>query len=81
MKGKLNKNERGWFVTYVHYDFPPLEYKEKILSLPLHPKDVKTCNDYGDYSIGWEDKEVEFEIIKEYIDSNSNQVQSYAKLK
>jgi hypothetical protein len=80
MKGKLNKNERGWFVNYIHYDFPPLEYKEKKLSLPLHPKDVKTCNDYGDYSVDWDGKEVEFEIIKEYIDSHTNQVQTYAKL-
>lgn len=53
MKGKLNKNERGWFVNYIHYDFPPLKYREEKLSLSLHPKDVRICNDYRDYSIDW----------------------------
>jgi hypothetical protein len=29
----------------------------------------------------WIDKEVEFEIVKKYVDNHSNMIQKYAKLK
>lgn len=69
MKGKLIIKETRWFIIYNNFYF---------LSLPLHPLDVKFCNDYGDYSIDWINKEVEFEIVTEL---NNNKIQTYAKLK
>jgi len=68
MKGTLTKTEQGFKVFYtVDYTWDT--------SLPLHPKDAEVQR-----MLGWGGKEVEFEIVKEYIDSHTNQVQKYAKL-
>ena len=67
MKGLLHKTERGWFVGPTN-DMAGVIY-------PLHP----------DEPISWNQAvngggEVEYEIVKEYTDKHTNQVQSYAKL-
>jgi hypothetical protein len=76
MKGLLKKTETGnWVVLYTKHH-PTMIVKEWNSSLPLHPDCVKfyylTDNDNR--------TNVEFEIIKEYTDNHTNQVQSYAKL-
>ena len=40
--------------------------KEYNKSIPLHPDDAKTCKQYGDYSVDWQGKKVEFEIVTEW---------------
>jgi len=67
MKGFLHKTERGWFVGPTN-DMAGVIY-------PLHPDDPISWNQAVNGG-----GEVEFEIVKEYIDSHTNQVQSYAKL-
>jgi hypothetical protein len=76
MKGLLKKTETGnWVVLYTKHH-PTMIVKEWNSSLPLHPDCVKfyylTDNDNR--------TNVEFEIVKEYTDNHTNQVQSYAKL-
>jgi hypothetical protein len=76
MKGLLKKTEIGnWVVLYTKHH-PTMIVKEWNSSLPLHPDCVKfyylTENDNR--------TNVEFEIVKEYTDNHTNQVQSYAKL-
>ena len=76
MKGLLKKTETGnWVVLYTKHH-PTMIVKEWNSSLPLHPDCVKfyylTENDNR--------TNVEFEIVKEYTDNHTNQVQSYAKL-
>lgn len=76
MKGLLKKTETGnWVVLYTKHH-PTMIVKEWNSSLPLHPECVKfyylTDNDNK--------TNVEFEIVKEYTDNHTNQVQSYAKL-
>jgi hypothetical protein len=76
MKGLLKKTETGnWVVLYTKHH-PTMIVKEWNSSLPLHPECVKfyylTDNDNR--------TNVEFEIVKEYTDNHTNQVQSYAKL-
>ena len=74
MKGILKKTPAGWFVWYsVMRD----EITSGYDSIPLHPKYEKYYFLDDDASGG----EVEFEIVKEYIDNHTNQVQAYAKLK
>ena len=68
MKGTLHKTEHGWAVRYSDMKFMPL--------LPLH-YDSLGKRDFGVFIEG---KVVDFELVKEYIDDNTNQVQSYAKL-
>jgi hypothetical protein len=41
MKGKINYIDGKWIVDYIHYEFPPIEYNEILLTLPLHPDDIK----------------------------------------
>jgi hypothetical protein len=77
MKGKIHKTEQGWVVQYGVIN--------SIRSLPLHPDDVKQINRDAQVFDNIEARiaaypEVEFEIVKEYIDSHTNQVQAYAKL-
>lgn len=65
MKGTLTKINDNWVVEY------PKHASNKIYetaTLPLHPEDVKTCNDYGDYYVDWIGKEVKFEIVDEFTD-------------
>jgi hypothetical protein len=73
MKGLLFKNEQGWVVATV-YDF-----KEGVWTsiYPLHPDFLEMMNTCFTYKFS---NEVEYEIVKEYIDNHSNQVQKYAKL-
>jgi hypothetical protein len=66
MKGTLLKENNQWIVEH----WEGLKVKE----YPLLPKDATSCLD------GDKGKEIEFEIVKEYIDSHTNQVQNYAKL-
>jgi hypothetical protein len=68
MTGILQKTDRGWQVTY--------EVINSFRTLPLHPKYEK----YYFLDEDAEGGEVEFEIVKEYIDEHTNQVQAYAKL-
>lgn len=74
MKGILKKTVAGWFVWQSD------KITSHFRSYPLHPNDAKICNQYGDYSMDWIDKEVEFEIVKEYVDKHTNMIQNYAKL-
>ena len=69
MKGTLYKTEEGWFVGNAKHS-----------ELPLHPDNVKICNQYGDYSIDWDSKEVEFEIVQEQYGDAFDNFTSYAKL-
>ena len=67
MKGTLLKeNNIYWIVEH----WEGLKVKE----YSLHPDDAIYCLDSDKL------KEVEFEIVKEYIDEHTNQVQTYAKL-
>jgi len=69
MKGFLNKTERGWFVGPTN-DMAGVIY-------PLHPKDEEMVESAFTSSFT---RDIEFEIVKEYTDKHTNQVQSYAKL-
>ena len=81
MKGILTKTEQGWVVKYLS------EYKQSHSSvnewryIPLHTNDHRDyVLDNNGYFYFYDGKEVEFEIVKEYTDNHTNQVQSYAKL-
>lgn len=63
MKGILTKSNGEWVVKYPKYPTSQKIYETS--TLPLHPRDVKTCNDYGDYSVDWDGKEVNFEITED----------------
>jgi hypothetical protein len=69
MKGFLNKTEQGWVVDYGQ----PFNNGR----LPLHPKDVEMV---GFAFTSAFTRDIDFEIVKEYTDEHTNQVQSYAKL-
>jgi len=76
MKGTLQKTEQGWVVNY-NYSVNKNDWE----TLPLHPNDHRDyVLDIKGYFHFYTGKEVEFEIVKEYTDSHTNQVQSYAKL-
>ena len=62
MKGILKKTEAGWFVWHQEKSD---EIASHFKSYVLHPDDAKICNQYGDYSMDWINKEVEFETIDE----------------
>ena len=69
MKGFLYQRELGWFVKATN-DMAEVIYL-------LHPKDAEMMES------AFTDKftrDVDFEIVKEYTDEHTNQVQSYAKL-
>lgn len=64
MKGTLHKINSQWIISYQEEVMPRVT---RNLDLPLYPGDVKTLNDYGDYSTSWEDGlAVQFEIIDEF---------------
>jgi hypothetical protein len=64
MKGTLKKVNSQWLV---YYQEEVMSRVTRALELPLYPGDVKTLNDYGDYSASWEDGlTVQFEIIDEF---------------
>jgi hypothetical protein len=61
MKGTLTKTEKGWVVNY-NYSVNKNDWQ----TLSLHSDDVKILNNYGDYSVDWDGKEVDFEIVTEW---------------
>jgi hypothetical protein len=61
MKGILHKTEQGWVVNY-NYSVNNNDW----YAILLHPTDVKICNDYGDYSVDWDGKEVDFDMVTEW---------------
>ena len=61
MKGTLTKTEKGWVVNY-NYSVNKNDWQ----TLSLHSDDVKILNNYGDYSVDWDGKEVEFELVTEW---------------
>jgi hypothetical protein len=64
MKGTLKKVNDQWLICYQE---EIMSNVLKNIELPLYPGDVKTLNDYGDYSTSWEDGlAVQFEVIDEY---------------
>jgi hypothetical protein len=69
MKGFLNKTEQGWVVDYGQ------TFNNH--RLPLHPKDVEMVESFFTAKFT---RDINFEIVKEYTDEHTNQVQSYAKL-
>ena len=73
MKGILKHTTAGWFVWYsVQRDEITSGYK----SIPVHPKYTR----YYFLEMQDVDSIVDFEIVKEYVDNSTNQVQKYAKL-
>lgn len=60
MKGILKKTVAGWFIWHQEKSD---EIAAHFKSYVLHPDDAKICNQYGDYSVGWINTEVEFEIV------------------
>lgn len=66
--GKLKKTPQGWVVLY--------SVINSLRCLPIYPKYEKYyfLDDDADGST------VEFEIVKEYTDAHTNQVERYAKL-
>ena len=64
MKGTLKKVNDQWLI---YYQEEIMSRVLKDVNLPLYPGDVKTLNEYGDYSTSWEDGlAVQFEIIDEF---------------
>ena len=64
MKGTLKKVNDQWLI---YYQEEIMSRVLKDVNLPLYPGDVKTLNEYGDYSTSWEDGlTVQFEIIDEF---------------
>jgi hypothetical protein len=82
MIGKLNKVDGNWVVEYPKH---PTSHKiYETATLQLHPDDVKTCNDYGDYSVDWIGKEVKFDIVevtKQHQYTNGEWARSYQEIK
>ncbi len=58
MKGILAKRNKEWIVS--------IEEDGLNMYYPLHPDDVKICKQYGDYSLDWEGKQVEYEVVDEF---------------
>ena len=69
MKGFLYKTELGWVVGPTN-DMPAVIYL-------LHPKDAEMVESAFTEKFT---SDIDFEIVKEYTDKHTNQVQSYAKL-
>lgn len=66
MKGTLVKTDQGWVVEHKVAEKTPIGYKSWWGTFPLHPADVKTCIDYGDYSVDWDGKEINFDMVTEW---------------
>ena len=66
MKGTLIKTPQGWVVEHKVAEKTPIGYKSWWGTFPLHPTDVKTCIDYGDYSVDWDGKEINFDMVTEW---------------
>ena len=76
MRGYLKKTEQGWFVVFDQRTMQDPSAEDMIL--PLEPK-MANYLDMNLTSTTYQ-KEKEFEIVKEYTDRYSNQIQKYAKL-
>jgi len=74
MKGILHKTEQGWVVRWTRED-----PRDPLSELQLHPEDAIVCNNYGDYSIDWDGKEVEFDWCV-IVDHDTGKGEQYAKL-
>ena len=73
MKGNLYTREDGW---YVHY-----QVVNSLRSLPLHKDSISLLSLRSDKQPEhMHMEEIEFEIVKEYSDMNTNMIQKYAKL-
>lgn len=77
MKGKLYRKTEGWMVFYVEKNsaYTSTSYQK---SLPLHPENESIFITYTDYSVDWDGKEVDFEIVNESWDGYKGCI--YAKL-
>lgn len=74
MKGLLEKTTRGWVVKVLAAEGPDARF---VRTYPLHETDASHFDEavrLGTHG------EVEFELVKEWIDKHTNQVQVYAKL-
>ena len=81
MKGILTKKINGSWVVRVesteqHECSFVVEHGQEF---PLHPEDVKICGTYGDYSLDWEDKEVEFCIVHK-VGKTKEEITTYAMI-
>jgi len=65
MKGILSKTNRGWVVKILVKENNDSRVRV-IDQYPVSPEDLKTIKQYGDYSVDWDGKEVEYEIIDEF---------------
>jgi hypothetical protein len=73
MKGTLYIRDDGWYIQY--------QILNSIRSLPLNKDSIRLLSLRSDKQPEhMHMEEVEFEIVKEYVDSNTNQVQKYAKI-
>jgi hypothetical protein len=73
MKGRLFLRDDKWYVQY--------QIINSVRSLPLHKDSVRQLSLRSDKQPEhMHMEEIEFEIVKEYSDMNTNQVQKYAKL-
>jgi hypothetical protein len=73
MKGRLFLRDDKWYVEY--------QIINSVRSLPLHKDSVRQLSLRSDKQPEhMHMEEIEFEIVKEYTDSNTNQVQQYTIL-
>jgi hypothetical protein len=84
MKGILKKTEQGWFVIYDQILGEGI-IKRNQNALPLHPLDVKQIDEDSKVFDNIEARikaypDVKFEMVKEYINNHTNELQKYAKL-
>jgi hypothetical protein len=78
MNGRLHLNgKKEWVIKYTQHH-PSRMVMEYNMSIPLHPNKQELMLNRNPTL--WDGKEIEFEIITEYIDQHTNQVQKYAKL-
>jgi hypothetical protein len=73
MRGKLYIRDGGWYVEY--------QVINSVRSLPLNKDSIRLLSLRSDKQPEHMNmEEIEFEMVKEYTDSNTNQVQQYAIL-
>ena len=70
MKGKLKQTKEGWFVNNGSKTYP------------LHPKTQKSFDNLSGSISGFfgNNEEVEYQLVREYIDTHTNQVQTFAMI-
>jgi hypothetical protein len=73
MKGRLFLRDDKWYVEY--------QVINSVRSLPLHKDSVRQLSLRSDKQPEHMNmEEIEFEMVKEYSDMNTNMIQKYAKL-